>query len=107
MRPFGPKLQPENLIGINDLLVDGWKDSNHLTRQHGDTNHTVLNPCGLCLMHCYLHCFLEVRATGGNRVGAVIHSLLNLVCVVVSFHYDVVGKDFLTQVPSGVNTNQP
>ena len=72
------KLQPENLIGIKDLGLDGWEDGNDLPFEDRHTDDTVLDFLGLCLMHCYLHCLGEVRTARGGLVFAIHHEFLNL-----------------------------
>ena len=72
------KLQPENLIQINDLQLDGWEDGNGLTVKDRHTDDTVLDLLDLCLMHCYLHCLGEVRTARGGLVFAIHHEFLNL-----------------------------
>ena len=75
------KLQPENLIRINDLGLDGWEDGNDLPFEDRHTDDTVLDLLGLCLMHCYLHRLGEVRTARGGLVFAIHHELLNFVVV--------------------------
>jgi hypothetical protein len=75
------KLQPENLIQINDLQLDGWEDCNGLPFEDRHTTDTVLDLLGLCLMHCYLHCLGEVRTARGGLILTIHHEFLNFVVV--------------------------
>ena len=81
MRGFFALVQPENLIGINDLGSDGREDGNALPLKDGYSDDTVLDLLGRCLMHCDLHRLGEVRTARGGLILTIHQQLLYLVVV--------------------------
>ena len=78
---LGAKVKPRNSCKNNILQLDGREDGNSLPFEDRHTHNTVLDLLGLCLMHCYLHCLLEIRAACGGLVFSIDQFPLNLVIV--------------------------